>query len=529
MAREIKADTQELLNDTNAIKEDTAQILAEIARLQEQLPRDAQRDHGSGFMLERYLDNLTSYAETVYDTFSDDTDERRGSENGSIKQQRSTSPSSRSSSASGEAQINENAQAPPSIAPPAPEAREEKLEALIEYPIPEQDAASMAREQTVEGLLQNFSTQLEHQEIASNHDYVLPRYLDSPIRASAAESNPEPNKDNARRTKDLDLDTLRAEGFTITYPNFWHPPTSTSSPSIISPREIMQRRAAREASQTIARNPNIAAPIAQTNSLQGDSQRQIANVNQTKIVYRRPRRELMGVEDLSPGTDQNQSDGNAPLQTRSATRRAEGHGHSLRERPSMRRPRPEALQEANNSRKEGEDSSKVSDTPTTSVASSTDIKPIFFKGLFSVSATSTRPVKAICVEVERVLNQLAVKYSEIRGGFSCRLERSKDLETGGNTLAAGHPRKISFGGMESRDLSLKGSDAEPFDSDISPHIRRTPEQMITEFGGSMILEFKILIIKVPLLSMHGISFQKIGGGAWQYKYMADSILQELRL
>jgi hypothetical protein len=76
LAREIKADTQEILGDTSAIKEDTAQILAEIARLQEQLPRDANK-RGAAFMLERYLDNLTSYAETVCDPYLDDSDGSR--------------------------------------------------------------------------------------------------------------------------------------------------------------------------------------------------------------------------------------------------------------------------------------------------------------------------------------------------------------------------------------------------------------------------------------------------------------------
>ena len=70
LTREIKADTQEILNDTSAIKQDTAQILAEIARLQEQLPRDMNQ-RSAGFMLERYLDNLTNYAETVCDPFLD--------------------------------------------------------------------------------------------------------------------------------------------------------------------------------------------------------------------------------------------------------------------------------------------------------------------------------------------------------------------------------------------------------------------------------------------------------------------------
>jgi hypothetical protein len=94
LTREIRADTRELLHDTSAIKEDTAQILAEIARLQEQLPRDLNQ-RNAGFMLERYLDNLTSYAETVCDQlFSNGLDEPQGSEHGSIRQQ-SSAPTSR--------------------------------------------------------------------------------------------------------------------------------------------------------------------------------------------------------------------------------------------------------------------------------------------------------------------------------------------------------------------------------------------------------------------------------------------------
>ncbi|KAH8774034.1 hypothetical protein BGZ57DRAFT_403504 [Hyaloscypha finlandica] len=67
MAREIKADTEELRNDTAAIKDDTTQILAEIERLQARLPQDDRIRGGAGFTLQRYLDNLSSYAETSCD------------------------------------------------------------------------------------------------------------------------------------------------------------------------------------------------------------------------------------------------------------------------------------------------------------------------------------------------------------------------------------------------------------------------------------------------------------------------------
>jgi hypothetical protein len=102
LAREIKADTTEILNDTSAIKEDTAQILAEIVRLQEQLPRDGNQ-RSAGFMLDRYLDNLTSYAKTVCDTYLDGSDGSR--------------PISRAGSSGEDGPINENESALRVISP----------------------------------------------------------------------------------------------------------------------------------------------------------------------------------------------------------------------------------------------------------------------------------------------------------------------------------------------------------------------------------------------------------------------------
>ena len=43
------------------------------------------------------------------------------------------------------------------------------------------------------------------------------------------------------------------------------------------------------------------------------------------------------------------------------------------------------------------------------------------------------------------------------------------------------------------------------------------------------LKFEILVVKVPLLSLHGLKFTKVEGNTWQYRQMADNILAELRL
>ena len=57
----------------------------------------------------------------------------------------------------------------------------------------------------------------------------------------------------------------------------------------------------------------------------------------------------------------------------------------------------------------------------------------------------------------------------------------------------------------------------------------TTTQVQSDLGGSMVMEFEIFIVKVPLLSLHGIQFKRMTGNTWQYKNMAEQILKELRL
>jgi hypothetical protein len=67
IARDIKADTEEIRKDTAVIKDikdDTTLILEEIARLQAQPPATTLKNQ-SDFMLNRYLDELSVYAELM--------------------------------------------------------------------------------------------------------------------------------------------------------------------------------------------------------------------------------------------------------------------------------------------------------------------------------------------------------------------------------------------------------------------------------------------------------------------------------
>ncbi len=53
--------------------------------------------------------------------------------------------------------------------------------------------------------------------------------------------------------------------------------------------------------------------------------------------------------------------------------------------------------------------------------------------------------------------------------------------------------------------------------------------MHSELRGGMVLQFEIIIVKVPILALHGLQFKRMSGGTWQYKSMAEQILKELRL
>lgn len=201
------------------------------------------------------------------------------------------------------------------------------------------------------------------------------------------------------------------------------------------------------------------------------------------------------------------------------------------------------------------------------------IKPVYLKGLFSVSTTSSKPLAVIRADIIRTLKQLGVEYREIKGGFNCRhapsidLKKAKEEDDRVLSPPTGHKRKISFGGFmtsgnerenEARqpstptqlprrerhaENSYGASEEESDDSDnavaqggrgrrSSGHGRpagETSTHVQSDLGSNMILKFEIFVVKVPILNIHGIQFKKVDGGTWQYKNMAQTILNELRL
>lgn len=247
--------------------------------------------------------------------------------------------------------------------------------------------------------------------------------------------------------------------------------------------------------------------------------------------------------------------------------RAKSLGHARRESIQARRAKREQAKEANVPE---ETDAELAEAQVESNRSP-EVKPVFLKGLFSVSTTSSKPLSFIQSDIIRVLDRLGVQWEETKGGFSCRHSPSIDLHKGAGGVdspasppSGTHRRRISFGGFmggdkdrdEFRDqnriphtpksrqrpagaersyTNTDESDASEDRDERRPRSGRpvpageTSTHVQNDMGGSMILDFEILIVKVPLFSLHGIQFKKVDGGTWQYKNMAQKILTELRL
>jgi hypothetical protein len=243
------------------------------------------------------------------------------------------------------------------------------------------------------------------------------------------------------------------------------------------------------------------------------------------------------------------------------TSRTKSMGHGRKESFQARRARRMDTRTEDVPEETDQDLREVEAARSTNGASESPngIKPVYLKGLFSVSTTSSKSLAVIRTDIIRVLKQLGVEYREIKGGFSCRhapsiapaIETEKPRDDQAATGYGSHRRKISFGGLMGgansepatptpprfrRDNSYTAS--ETSDDDEERRVRgqqhnraagETSTHVQSDLGQGMVLKFEIFVVKVPLLSLHGIQFKKVDGGTWQYKNMAQTILNELKL
>ncbi|BGP13021.1 Serine/threonine-protein kinase [Rhodosporidiobolus nylandii] len=218
-------------------------------------------------------------------------------------------------------------------------------------------------------------------------------------------------------------------------------------------------------------------------------------------------------------------------------------------------------------------------------------KPVWLKGLFSVSTTSTKPIATLRADLVTVLDRLGVQHRAVKNGFECAHSPSIDLSsvgTGGG--ATGHAKEKTVRGTIKRRASkllLSGKDGEKhssapdesqsslqastivspthggatagegesstsftpvplegangpssaINSPTAPGSSRFADSSVAGGpgatggqGGEMVVRFEIFLVKMPLLpGIHGLQFRRIGGNSWQYQMLARRVLQELKL
>lgn len=241
--------------------------------------------------------------------------------------------------------------------------------------------------------------------------------------------------------------------------------------------------------------------------------------------------------------------------------RARSMGHARKESMQARRMRRDMIRTSDVPEEtDAELQDDLGNTSADGGSPTSGMKPVYLKGLFSVSTTSSRPLALIRHDIIRVLDQIGVEYREIRGGFTCKHTPSispqppadEQIAPSGAVLSSQQqpqPRKTSFSrynrpttndpsDYDSEDdpaalAPLSSNPTRPLQQPLSsprgPGETSTHVQSDLASNNNSLLRFEILIVKVPLLSLHGIQFKKVDGGTWQYKNMAQTILRELRL
>jgi hypothetical protein len=407
------------------------------------------------------------------------------------------------------------------------------------------------KESTAAGILRRFSTRRKKEPTEKSHPPLV--HVQSPHEHSTLRKS-----FSVRRTRERDTDgppssMLRSGSSQPQHSDLLTPPGSADNP-----------RSAKGLGRSTSVN---SAEFRRKENRRGASE-----AAPPRVTYKEP--PPTSGSDHSTVNEKTPRDGDQQrthLNPRSATMRAKSLGHARRESIQARRARREEAREANVPEETDVEMGDASGLSTERVDNAENAKPVFLKGLFSVSTTSTKPVHAIRADIIRVLKQLGVEYTEIRGGFSCRHTPSIDLKkvvdlppSSHGNQTPGHRRRISFGGFMGGGNSMDREREDFREAEKSPQTPRTPGRnrgdtsftnsdasdesvgrdhrgssaravgetsthVQSELGGSMILEFEIFIVKVPLLSLHGIQFKRLAGGTWQYKNMADQILRELRL
>jgi hypothetical protein len=409
------------------------------------------------------------------------------------------------------------------------------------------------KESTAAGLLRRFSTRKYRNP---DRDRTEPPPTPSVAVSGPSEAASAPRKSfSVRRTREKDNQSA----------SHLHP-SDANQPELLSPPTPGSTNSATRKLKALGRSTSVnGADLRRRLSRRGRSSEDPGNPPPTSGSDRSSINAQVKVTNDAASEDLSTSP------RRGGTSRTKSLGHARRESIQARRARRELAKEANVPE---ETDAELAESSKAGASRSPDaaVKPVFLKGLFSVSTTSSKPLTYIQADLIRVLDQLGVTYHEIKGGFKCRHAPSIDLNkivdspsSANHPTSASYRRRISFGGFNrdrDRDefreqhrapqtpksgrgrpsaadhsfTNTDESDASGEDKDDrQPRTGRalpageTTTHVQSDTGASMVLIFEILIVKVPLLQLHGLQFKKVDGGTFIYKNMAQTILAELRL
>ncbi|KAB8338986.1 hypothetical protein FH972_021925 [Carpinus fangiana] len=414
--------------------------------------------------------------------------------------------------------------------------------------VPPLRSSQVKKESAAAGILRRFSTRKRRD---SDSDKQRPVVAPSLSISKADEPSAPRHSFNMRKTRDREPPPSAYHGVASNHPDLLAPPGSADG--------VAGRRLRGLGRSTSVNSGDLRRRWSRRGVSEGSALRSgvVSESEQSSIAEGRSR------------GNESESEYEKTSSTRLSTARTKSVGHQGRDSMQTRRHGRGRTREDDVPE---ETDAELAETNTGSQAHGETMKPVYLKGLFSVSTTSNKPLSFIRNDIIRVLEQLGVDYREMKGGFACRHQPSIDLNkvvdpTPAEPRSSTHRRKISFAGLRSgdreyndfveqqrtappstprsahrrapADLSYQNSEQED-DSDVDDMTPRrevrspraageTTTHVQSDLGQSLILKFEILVVKVPFLSLHGLQFKKVDGGTWQYKKMADAILSELKL
>ncbi|KAJ2387145.1 Serine/threonine-protein kinase, partial [Coemansia sp. RSA 2611] len=203
------------------------------------------------------------------------------------------------------------------------------------------------------------------------------------------------------------------------------------------------------------------------------------------------------------------------------------------------------------------------------------LKPVFLKGLFSVSTTSTRSPTVIRANLLGVLGEMPLRFHEGKGYFTCSMattggptniqesvldayaqndsaasknsslhkqkralrlpvvdrtisfrRKSKRLDEAALALTAADDKPAAHDDMSSNDGNASDSHQSAAEPTRPARGLRRPSR---RRSSSTAICFQIFLVRMPLLGLHGLQFRRVSGPAWKYKDVCSEILKRLKL